>query len=76
MPKITSKGQVTIPRKIRQLLGIAPGDQVEFHVLPNRQVVVTPASSRSSFSRYAGYLTHKAGQDPDQLIAQLRDDAE
>ena len=28
--KVTSKGQVTIPRKIRELLRLKPGDQLEF----------------------------------------------
>jgi AbrB family looped-hinge helix DNA binding protein len=27
---ITSKGQVTIPKQIRDLLGVEPGDQLEF----------------------------------------------
>ncbi len=29
---VTSKGQVTIPKRIRQTLGITPGSKVEFHV--------------------------------------------
>jgi AbrB family looped-hinge helix DNA binding protein len=27
---VTSKGQVTIPKRVRQALGITPGSQVEF----------------------------------------------
>lgn len=30
MPRITSKGQVTIPLKIRKLLDLKPGDFVDF----------------------------------------------
>jgi len=30
MPKITSKGQVTIPKRIREYLGLKPGSEVEF----------------------------------------------
>lgn len=30
MPRITSKGQVTIPKKIRERFGVKPGDIVEF----------------------------------------------
>jgi len=30
MPKITSKGQVTIPKRIRDYLGLKPGSEVEF----------------------------------------------
>jgi antitoxin PrlF len=29
---VTSKGQVTIPKRIRQALGITPGSKVEFDV--------------------------------------------
>lgn len=30
---LTSKGQLTIPKKVREALGLRPGDQVEFEVL-------------------------------------------
>lgn len=30
MPKVTTKGQVTIPKSIRERLGIEPGDEIEF----------------------------------------------
>lgn len=30
MPRVTTKGQVTIPKAIREELGIEPGDEIEF----------------------------------------------
>jgi AbrB family looped-hinge helix DNA binding protein len=30
--RVTSKGQVTIPQKVRELLGIEPGSEVDFEV--------------------------------------------
>ncbi len=30
--RVTSKGQVTIPQKVRRQLGIAPGSEVEFEL--------------------------------------------
>jgi len=30
MPRITTKGQVTIPKEIRETLGIEPGDEIAF----------------------------------------------
>jgi AbrB family looped-hinge helix DNA binding protein len=30
--RVTSKGQVTIPRQVRQRLGIVPGSEVEFEL--------------------------------------------
>jgi antitoxin PrlF len=32
MPRLTSKGQVTIPKRIRDHLGLAPGAEVEFRL--------------------------------------------
>jgi AbrB family looped-hinge helix DNA binding protein len=30
MPRVTTKGQVTIPKDIREALGIEPGDEITF----------------------------------------------
>jgi antitoxin PrlF len=37
---IRSKGQITIPRPIRQALGVEEGDQVEFDVAPDGTVTL------------------------------------
>jgi len=37
--KITSKGQVTLPRVVREALGIKMGDEVVFRVEGNRAVL-------------------------------------
>jgi AbrB family looped-hinge helix DNA binding protein len=37
--KITSKGQVTVPKVVRDALGIKEGDQVVFRVEGNRAVL-------------------------------------
>lgn len=37
--KVTSKGQVTIPKEIREALGIAEGDQVVFRVEQHRAIL-------------------------------------
>ena len=76
MPRLTRKCQVTIPKEAREILGIVPGDQVEFKITPNRQVLVDKATSPSGFDRYVGYLTHKAGRDPDQIVADMRGEPE
>jgi antitoxin PrlF len=41
---ITSKGQITLPKAIRQALGVGVGGRVEFH-LHNGEVVVTRADN-------------------------------
>lgn len=37
--KVTSKGQVTIPKEVRDALGIAEGDRVVFRVEQHRAVL-------------------------------------
>jgi antitoxin PrlF len=39
---ITSKGQATIPRAIREHLRLKPGDRVKFFVHPDGSVVILP----------------------------------
>ena len=39
---ITSKGQATIPKPIRDHLGLRPGDRVKFFVHPDGTVVLLP----------------------------------
>ena len=39
---ITVKGQATIPKAIRELLGLQPGDRVKFFVHPDGSVVLLP----------------------------------
>ena len=39
---ITIKGQATIPKSIREHLGLHPGDRVKFFVHPDGSVVLLP----------------------------------
>jgi antitoxin PrlF len=39
---ITSKGQATIPKAIREQLGVKPGDRIKFFVHPDGSVVILP----------------------------------
>jgi AbrB family looped-hinge helix DNA binding protein len=40
---LTSKGQTTIPREVRERLGLAPGDVLKFTVLPDGAVIMRHA---------------------------------
>jgi len=51
--KITSKGQITIPRAVRQALGVQPGDKVIFED-DEEGMRVRPVRSESPFSKYRG----------------------
>jgi AbrB family looped-hinge helix DNA binding protein len=37
---LTSKGQITLPKPIRELLGVKQGDRVAFRVSPDGKVLV------------------------------------
>jgi AbrB family looped-hinge helix DNA binding protein len=39
---ITTKGQATIPKPIREHLGLKPGDRVKFFIHPDGSVVMLP----------------------------------
>ncbi|MCU0314389.1 MAG: type II toxin-antitoxin system PrlF family antitoxin [Solirubrobacteraceae bacterium] len=39
--KITSKGQVTVPKQVREALGLAPGDTLWFRLEPGRPAEVS-----------------------------------
>lgn len=54
---VTSKGQVTIPKKVRDHLGIRPGTAVDFEADPDGRVVLVKKSggprARRRTSRFA-----------------------
>ena len=53
--RITSKGQITVPLPIRQMLGVRPGDRLVFEAEAN-EVSVRPLRTVSSFEKYRGAL--------------------
>ncbi len=52
--KITSKGQITLPVKVRRLLGVKEGDSVVFDVNETGEVLVRPDRGESPFAKYQG----------------------
>ncbi|MBW1640118.1 MULTISPECIES: AbrB/MazE/SpoVT family DNA-binding domain-containing protein [Microbacterium] len=56
---MTSKGQITIPKAIRDGLGLAPGDRVLFAPLPGGRVALVPRNR--SVKELAGVL-HASGR--------------
>ena len=43
MSTVTSKGQITLPKPLRDRLGLQPGAQVDFVLNANGEVVLRPA---------------------------------
>jgi AbrB family looped-hinge helix DNA binding protein len=42
---LTAKGQATIPKEIRDFLGLKPGDRIRFFKHPDGSVVILPLRS-------------------------------
>jgi AbrB family looped-hinge helix DNA binding protein len=72
---VTSKGQVTIPKPVREHLGIVPGSQVEFRRAADGSVVIEKADGTREPSRFAE-LVGIAGPGPttDEIMAITRGD--
>ena len=58
---LTSKGQTTIPKEIRDGLGMKSGDRMTFTLMPDATVVMRVKSG--SLTKLAGTL-HKKGRKP------------
>jgi antitoxin PrlF len=69
--RITSRGQVTIPKDVRERLGLRPGDEIEF-MEDRGGFRVQKRMTASPFQKYRGHLKHLAGHDPDELVEQMR----
>ncbi len=69
--RLTSKGQITLPKEVRDQLGLRPGDEVEF-VPGDHSYLVRKHVTSSPFDEYIGFLRDLEGRDPDDLIEELR----
>ncbi len=58
---VTSKGQVTIPKQVRDRLGVHQGDRIEFVVDSGGSVSLRPL--KRSARELAGFL-HRPGASP------------
>ena len=72
MPRVTQKGQVTIPRQIRAMLSITTGDEVVFEMDKNQIVLKKKTAADRNFEKYIGFLSHLKGKKPEDIIEQLR----
>ncbi len=72
MPRITQKGQVTIPLPVRKILDIRTGDELIFEVIDNNVVVKKKGPSGKAFHKYVGFLSHLKGKESDDIINEIR----
>lgn len=79
--RVTEKGQVTIPKNVRQKLGIGPGSEVEFS-LQDDVAILWPASPSDRDRAVADFMDHirrhkgsmnLGGMSGDEFFRLLRD---
>jgi AbrB family looped-hinge helix DNA binding protein len=69
--RVTSKGQVTIPKVVRERLGVHPGEDVGFEE-KDGLLVVSKVVTKSPFDKWVGRLKHLRGKRSDDLVKEAR----
>jgi antitoxin PrlF len=69
--KVTSKGQITLPKKVREKLGVHPGENVGFEE-KNGIFYIKKTVKESPFDKWIGRLKQLEGQQSDNLVKELR----
>ena len=69
--KITSKGQITLPKPLRDKLGLKTGDNVIIRET-SEGYILEKELDQQRFKKYVGYLNQE--NDSDKVIEELRDE--
>jgi antitoxin PrlF len=74
---LTTKSQVTVPKAVRQALGIGPGEEVDYEVQANGRVVMFPVpkpakSSINPFLKWRGVGVLK--KSTEEILRETRGD--
>ena len=71
---LTVKGQITIPKAMREHMGVAHGQELDFVAQPNGQVLMFPAKRRAlnenPFLQFIG--TGVSGMTTEQILNETR----
>jgi AbrB family looped-hinge helix DNA binding protein len=71
--RVTSKGQVTIPKPVRDRLGIETGSAVDFELAPDGRIVLVKVDGGQRASRFEALRGRAgAGLTTDQIMALTR----
>lgn len=70
---VTSKGQVTIPKRVRDLLGIGPGSMIDFERAEDGRIVLVKVQRKARPTRFARLRGHAGkGLSTAEIMAMTR----
>jgi AbrB family looped-hinge helix DNA binding protein len=70
---VTSKGQVTIPKRVRDLLGIEPGSTIDFERAADGRIVLVKIQKKARPNRLARLRGHAGkGLSTAEIMAMTR----
>ena len=67
--RVTRRGQVTIPKELRERTGIDDRTEVEFYE-ENGRLIIVKAVTDNPFLQWVGYLGRSG--DSDEVVRQMR----
>lgn len=73
MSTLTQKGQVTVPKGVRDALGLRPGTRVTFE-LREGEAVLRKQVEPHYIDRWRGHLKPHVREGTDELLTRLRGD--
>lgn len=68
--KVTSKGQVTIPKEIREKMGLQSGDYLEVKESAAGGYLIKKKVDKKKIEKYVGILNEK--ESSDEIVRELR----
>jgi antitoxin PrlF len=72
MATVSSKGQITLPKQVRDALGLGPGAKLSFEVQPG-QVILRKEVPENALAHWKGRLKELAGgRSTDDVITEMR----
>lgn len=70
--KVTSKHQITIPKEVRERMGISSGDELQFEY-DEGKLTVEKKVTENPFKEHRGKFEDLKDQDPDEIVSRARD---
>ena len=68
---MTIKGQITLPKPIRDSLGLQPGDKIEFAAAEGG-FLLRRRVNREAIDKWRGFLSHLKGKSSDDIVNSMR----